>query len=313
MTDSKPNKARPGKEGYALLLVVVLLSAMMIASLAFARTFLNEARTTAETRLSMQSLYAADLGIERALYALHKAGLSSFSEEGGVHEYHEDLSYQVSTRQDQEYVEILSVGDYSGVQRELETKTVHSASIFSKIEMEDGVFLSLGLSSCHMAEQCDHPYVVAASTTANNSCRQRSYYTQETAGEGNLPLFLQEGEEYADCQIGDAATFGTVTLRQEREIGTPYHFAFRAFYNQGSSGEGLTVSTNVGGETLTSNEDLFTDEERGFFSCIFPNTISFFGPSDFLVLQNASADTPMVIDWYAFYEEIPQGIPLCSS
>lgn len=298
------------QSGYALLLVVVILSSLMILTLTFARTFLNEIQTTTETRRSIQAIYTADTGIERALFDLYHGSKNENFSENNVIYTNSPNQYQVITQRKEDMLSIHAYGTSQNILRELEIQTPVTLSVIKK-EMEDDIFSTLADDSCNLLTTCLHSDVILDGTTANNSCHRRTYYTDESYDPENLYFFQQENPAYGDCQIGDGLAVGTITLKHNLTPGTPYYFAYRSFHTAQDNNENIIVSTSSGQGPFISTEASFTNQENGFFDCIFSTPISFDASNEHLILQNTTANTPIIIDWYAFYKKIPEGIVSC--
>lgn len=113
-------------EGYALLFVIILISVMSLIVLSMSLTLTEQIRSNRETVLSTQAFYAAESGMERALYALYQEGLDiplteSMSFSGSLLLGQEDeSSFEVIAQKFDDRITIESKGIYHRVVRDLE-------------------------------------------------------------------------------------------------------------------------------------------------------------------------------------------------
>lgn len=110
------NKKTTKEKGVSLYLAIVILSVLTAVLLALVSISVSQIKVIWTLSDSIKAFYAADTGIEQALYQVRKEGnYNNFLGKNG------DSSYQVFITSDANGVSIKSIGNYNGTKRAIET------------------------------------------------------------------------------------------------------------------------------------------------------------------------------------------------
>lgn len=288
--------------GFALLLSVIILSTILLTIFIMSNIFRNEIHTSYDIKKTMQAIYAAETGIERALWEIYKNDQTSLN---NIEDSLDDnTTYSVNGEKDSKKLYILSSGKNYQNQRSLEVD-IGFAYYSGPIQFEADIDFSDYEPDQCTGSECENRDWKASNVSGDVTCQNKAYWQNQ-----NLTIIEQETDTYADCTIGNGQSFSVPTemLTEEPE---DYYLAVRARYST-NTGEKFSVSENntTQNKNIQTSTDLYNDDGDRFITCVFQNTFTLNNISSLTFTGNSE---PISLDWFALYSEKPQGLVSCNN
>ncbi|MBD3282226.1 MAG: hypothetical protein GF387_01295 [Candidatus Portnoybacteria bacterium] len=108
------------QKGVSLLLTLLIMAALLAVAFGLSRLSLGEIKLARDIPKSLVAFYAADSGIERAIY--QDRVLGSISNFNDCVDDSDEICYEVTTEMDGSTRVIISNGSYKDIQRAIEIR-----------------------------------------------------------------------------------------------------------------------------------------------------------------------------------------------